>query len=77
MKTLIVLGVFPVIVHAIFTGMTMLLGAVLAPVLEPAGDWSGLLNKGVIAASFLCAVRCSFVVCRRLWPVGLQTSTSR
>jgi hypothetical protein len=74
LKTLIVLGAFPVIVHAIFTGMTMLLDVVLASVLE--GGWSELLNKGVIVASFLCAVRCSFLVCRRLWPVGLETSES-
>lgn len=77
LKTLIVLGAFPVIAHAIFTGMTMLLDPVLASVLELVGDWFELLNKSVIVASFLCAVRCSFVVCRRLWPVGPETSESR
>ncbi len=68
-KTLIVLGAFPVIAHAIFTGTTMLLGAVLAS-LELVGGWSGLLSTGVTVASFLLAVRCSFGVCRRLWPMG-------
>lgn len=69
-KTLIVLGAFPVIAHAIFTGTTMLFGAVLASVLELVGGWSGLLSTGVTVASFLFAVRCSISVCRRLWPVG-------
>ncbi len=76
-KTLIVLGAFPVIAHAIFTGTTMLLGAVLESALELVGGWSGLLSTSVTVGSFLFAVRCSFVVCRRLWPVGLQTSDSR
>jgi hypothetical protein len=69
-KALIVLGAFPVISHAIFTGTTMLLGAVLDSVLELVGGWSGLLSTGVTVGSFLFAVRCSFTVCKRLWPVG-------
>ena len=69
-KTLIVLGAFPVIAHASFTGMTMLGGAVLDSVLELVGSWSELLSTGVTIASFLFAVRLAFGVCRRLWPVG-------
>ena len=68
-KALIVLGAFPVMAHAIFTGTTMLLDAVLAS-LEVVGGWSGLLSKGVTVGSLLLAVRCSFVVCKRLWPMG-------
>ena len=66
-KVIIVLGAVPVIVHAIFTGTSMVLGFVLAS-LELVGGWSELLSKGVMVASFLVAVRCSFGVCRRLWP---------
>jgi hypothetical protein len=69
-KILIVLGAFPVIAHASFTGMTMLGGVVLASLLDLVGGWSELLSKGVTVASFLFAVRFSFGVCRRLWPVG-------
>lgn len=69
-KTLIVLGAFPVIAHASFTGMTMLGGVVLASVLDLVGGWSELLSTGVTVASFLAAVRLSFGVCRRLWPAG-------
>jgi hypothetical protein len=69
-KALIVLGAFPVIAHASFTGMTMLGDAVLGSVLELVGGWSELLSTGVTVASFLLAVRLAFVVCRRLWPVG-------
>lgn len=69
-KTLIVLGAFPVIAHASFTGMTMLGGVVLASVLDLVGGWSELLSTGVTVASFLAAVRLSFGACRRLWPAG-------
>jgi hypothetical protein len=69
-KTLIVLGAFPVIAHASFTGMTILGGVVLASVIELVGGWSELLGSGMTVASFVVAVRLAFGVCRRLWPVG-------
>ena len=69
-KALIVIGAFPVISHAVFTGTTMVLGAVLDSVLELVGGWSGMLSAGVTVASLLFAVRCSFIVCKRLWPAG-------
>ena len=69
-KTIIVLIAFPVLVHAIFTGTTMLLGLMLPQVLPMAGNWSELLGKGVIVATFLLAVRASFGVCRRIWPTS-------
>lgn len=69
-KTLIVLGAFPVIAHASYTAMTMLGDAVLASALDLVGSWSRLLDNGITVASFLVAVRLSFVVCRRLWPGG-------
>ena len=69
-KTIIVLIGFPVLVHAIFTGTTMVLGLMLPQVLPMAGNWSELLGKGVIVATFLLAVRGSFGVCRRIWPTS-------
>lgn len=69
-KTIIVLVAFPVLVHAIFTGTTMLLGLMLPQVLPMAGSWSDLLGKGMIVATFLLAVRASFGVCRRIWPTS-------
>ena len=67
-KTVIVLVAFPVLVHAIFTGTTLLLGLILPQVLPMAGSWADLLGKGVIVATFLLAARASFGVCRRIWP---------
>ena len=69
-KTVIVLVAFPVLVHAIFTGTTMLLGLMLPQLLPMAGGWSELLGKGVIVATFLLALRASFGVCRRIWPTA-------
>ncbi len=67
-KAVIALVAFPVLVHAIFTVATMLLGLLLPSTLELAGSWSEILSKSVIVAAFLAAVRFSFGVCRRLWP---------
>jgi hypothetical protein len=69
-KTIIALVAFPVLVHAIYTGATMLLGLMLPQVLPIAGSWSELLGQGVIVARFLLAVRGSFGVCRRMWPTS-------
>ena len=70
-KILIVLLVFPVGVHAIFTALNMLLGPMLPTLLAMAESWSELLRKGLIGAAFLVAVRGSYGMCRRLWPVTM------
>jgi hypothetical protein len=70
-KVVIVLGAFPVLVHAVFTGGTMLLDVVLPSILELAGSRAELVSKGVVAAMFLVAVRFAFGVCRRLWPAPI------
>jgi hypothetical protein len=70
-KTIIVLVAFPVLVHAIYNGATMLLGLMLPQVLPMAGSWSELLGQGVIVATFLLAVRGSFGVCRWMWPTSV------
>src|SRR5512132_3732438 len=56
-KFVIALVVFPVIVHAIFTALTMLLGPMLPTLLALAESWSDLLHKGLIGAAFLVALR--------------------
>jgi hypothetical protein len=67
-KTIIVLGAFPVLVHAIFTVTTMVLGLMMPQIAELAGDWSEMFHKTVIVVIFLVAVRASFGLCRRMWP---------
>ena len=69
-KVIIVLVAFPVLVHAIFTVVTMVLGLILPALLARADDWSDLVHKAVIVATFLLAMRGSYGVCRRLWPVA-------
>ena len=71
-RTMIVLVVFPVGVHAIYTVVSMLLGFVLPSLLAMANNWSELLGKGLVGATFLLAVGGSFRVCRRLWPTALM-----
>lgn len=67
-KIVIVLGAFPVLVHAVFTAGRLLLNAILPGVLELAGSWSEVVGKAAVVAMFLLAVRFAFGVCRRLWP---------
>jgi hypothetical protein len=67
-KTIIVLVAFPVLVHASFSVVTMLVERVLPPVLAMAGDWSDVLGKALPVATVLIAVRIAFGVCRSMWP---------
>jgi hypothetical protein len=73
-KTLIVLVAFPVLAHAIFTAVSLVLGLMLPVVLPLAGSWSEWLRKAVIVATLLVAARASFGVCRRLWPAAVVKS---
>jgi uncharacterized protein involved in cysteine biosynthesis len=68
-KIVIALLVFPVLVHAIFTVLTMILGPMLPALMAAAESWADIMRKGLIGTAFLVAVRSSFGVCRRLWPV--------
>jgi hypothetical protein len=70
-KSVILLVAFPVLVHAIFTVTSLVLGPVLPSVLPLAGTWSDLAGKAVVVATFLVAVRVSFGVCRRMWPISV------
>jgi hypothetical protein len=67
-KTIIVLVAFPVLAHAVFMAVSLVLGLMLPTVLPLAGDWAELLRKSVMVATLLVALRISFNVCRRLWP---------
>ena len=67
-KIVIVAGAFPVLVHAVFTGVTLLLDAILPLVLDLEGSWSEIIGKAAMITTFLLAVRFAFGVCRRLWP---------
>jgi hypothetical protein len=68
-KALIALVGFPVLAHAMYVLMTMMLNVVLPPLLAMAGDWSTVLSKTTVVLSLLIALRVSFGVCRRMWPV--------
>lgn len=67
-KIVIVLGAFPVLVHAIFTGGRLFLDAILPLMLDLDGNWTEIVGKAAMVATFLLAVRFAFGVCRRLWP---------
>jgi hypothetical protein len=67
-KAVIVLVAFPVLVHASFSVVRMLLGQVLPPVAAMAGSESDMLGTAMLVAAILLAVRFAFGVCRRLWP---------
>jgi hypothetical protein len=68
-KAVIVLVAFPVLVHATFTLTSLVLGVVLPSLLPLAGSWSEVVGKAVVVATLLVAVRVSFGVCRRMWPI--------
>jgi hypothetical protein len=59
-----------VLVHAIFTVTTMVLGLMMPQLVELAGSWSEALRLTAIVATLLMAVRISFGLCRRMWPVA-------
>jgi hypothetical protein len=67
-KAIIVLLAFPVLAHAIFTAVTIVLGLLLPTLLPMAGSWAEWVRKGAIGATVLVSLRGSFGVCRRLWP---------
>ena len=69
-RGLIVLVVFPVFAHAIFTVVTMVLHLMLPSVLAMAGSWSEMAGTAALVAASLIAVRVSVGVCRRLWPAA-------
>lgn len=68
-KGVILLVAFPVLVHAMYTLTSLVLGLVLPSLLPLAGSWSDVAGKAVVVATFLVAVRVSFGVCRRMWPI--------
>jgi hypothetical protein len=67
-RAVIVLVVFPVIGHAIYTVVTWLLTRVVLPLLTVAEGWSTTLHGGVFVTTLVVAALGSWNVCRRLWP---------
>ena len=57
--------VFPVLLSAFFTVVTVPVGFMLTPLFAKAGAWSGKVFVGV---TFLIALLGSLALCRRLWP---------
>jgi hypothetical protein len=70
-KAIIVLVVFPVIGHAIYSAVMLVLARALPSVLALTESWSAILDKGVVGATILLAAAVSWNVCRRLWPTSL------
>ena len=67
-KVVIVLIVFPVLLSAIFTVVTVPVGFMLTPLFAKAGAWSETLGKVFVGVTFLIALLGSLALCRRLWP---------
>jgi hypothetical protein len=67
-KLIIALVAFPVLVHAIFTVVSMVLGLMMPQLAPLAGSWADVFRTSMIVVTFLLAVRASYGVCRRMWP---------
>jgi hypothetical protein len=67
-KAVIVIVVFPVIGHAIYTVVTWLLTRAVLPLLTVAESWSTTFHGGVFVSTLAVAALGSWTVCRRLWP---------
>ncbi len=67
-KVVIVLIVFPVLLSAFFTVVTVPVGLMLTPLFAKAGAWSETLGKVFVVVTFLIALLGSLALCRRLWP---------
>jgi hypothetical protein len=74
-KTVIALVVFPLVGHAIYTMVSLLLGLMLPVILEQAKSWSQIVRKSLVVGTVLVAARGAFGVCRRLWPTTAIRST--
>jgi hypothetical protein len=69
-RGLIVLVVFPVIGHAIYTTVTWFLTRAVLPSLAVAEGWSSVFDRGVLGVTVLVAVLGAGSVCRRVWPTA-------
>jgi hypothetical protein len=69
-RALIVLVVFPVIGHAIYTTVSWLLARAVLPSLSVAESWSRFFERGVLGLTVVVAVLGAGTVCRRVWPSG-------
>ena len=67
-RALIVLVVFPVVGHAIYTTVNWLLARAVLPSLVVAEGWARVFDRGVLGLTVLVAVLGAGSVCRRVWP---------
>lgn len=76
-RALIVLVVFPVIGHAIYTTVNWLLARAVLPALAVADGWALAFDRGVLGVTVLVAVVGSGSVCRRVWPATPPPRSSK
>ena len=69
-RALIVLVVFPVIGHAIYTTVNWLLTRAVLPSLRVAEGWASVFDRGILGVTVLVAVVGAGSGCRRVWPTG-------
>ena len=75
-RGLIVLVVFPVIGHAIYTTVTWLLTRAVLPSLAVAEGWSSVFDRA-LGVTVLVAVLGAGSVCRRVWPTAPPPRATR
>ena len=67
-RVMIVLVVFPVAGHAIYTAVSWVFSRAL-PALSIAENWAVTVDRGVMGTTILVAGLGAWNVCRRLWPI--------
>ena len=73
-KTVIALVVFPLVGHAIYTMVSLVLGFMLPVILEQAKSWAQIVRKSLVIATILVAAPVPSA-CRQLWPTTAIRST--
>ena len=64
----LVVVVFPMVAHVIYSVITLPLRPALTPFFEQADAWAETLDRAFSVVALLIALRGAFVICRRLWP---------
>jgi len=67
-RVLIVLVVFPVVGHLIYTTVNWLLARAVLPSLVVADSWATIFDRGILGVTVIVAALGAGSVCRRMWP---------
>ena len=67
-RALVVVLVFPVFTHLIYSVITLPLRPALTPLFERADTGAETLDRVFSVVALLVALRGAFAICRRLWP---------